>query len=280
MALGQSLKDAHEYLSELSVEQLRSLLTEQYRSGDIDVALIKKINAVLESKTEIEHRDPEEAYQDFLENYAGTEPMYEEDAADFEESEEARNNKSKHAKRRIRFGLILAAVLVLFLATYVAANAMGLNLWRVFARWTNDTIGLSNSFIPSDDYSVLRDKLNEFGIKAQVVPTYVPEGYSIRLFSFEDTFEGEAMVLLLGRAEDTILLRYILADDVPDVYFAKDDGEPEEYCSGGVTHYLTKNEGQLRASWIPEDGNLVCSITTTEERSELLRIIDSIYQGE
>ena len=68
MALGQSLKDAHEYLSELSVEQLRSLLTEQYRSGDIDVALIKKINAVLESKTEIEHRDPEEAYQDFLEN--------------------------------------------------------------------------------------------------------------------------------------------------------------------------------------------------------------------
>ena len=280
MALGQSLKDAHEYLSELSVEQLRSLLTEQYRSGDIDVALIKKINAVLESKTEIEHRDPEEAYQDFLENYAGTEPMYEEDAADFEESEEARNNKSKHAKRRIRFGLILAAVLVLSLATSVAANAMGLNLWRVFASWTNDTIGLSNSFIPSDDYSVLRDKLNEFGIKAQVVPTYVPEGYSIRLFSFEDTFEGEAMVLLLGRAEDTILLRYILADDVPDVYFAKDDGEPEEYCSGGVTHYLTANEGRVRASWIPEDGNLVCSITTTEERSELLRIIDSIYQGE
>ena len=88
------------------------------------------------------------------------------------------------------------------------------------------------------------------------------------------------MVLLLGRAEDTILLRYILADDVPDVYFAKDDGEPEEYCSGGVTHYLTANEGRVRASWIPEDGNLVCSITTTEERSELLRIIDSIYQGE
>ena len=269
--------DLRDRLSELSVEQLRMILIEQYRADETDIELIKAVSAVLESKSDMGPGDPEEAYQELLAHYAGTEPLY--DELDGEAGDRKSPRKPARANRLIRFGLVLAAVLAVFLATSVAASAMGLNLSHVFARWSENTMSLSGSYMPFEDYSVAREKLEELGVKAKTVPTYAPEGYTVRQFSAEKTFEGDVVILLLGKGEDTILLRYLLTDDVPDVFFAKDDGEPEEYHSGGVTHYITTNAGQSRATWFLDDEMIMCSVTTTEDRSQLLRIIDSIYQG-
>ena len=285
MTLEQSSSNLRDRLSELSVEQLRMILIEQYEADEVDVELVKTISAVLESKTENEHRDPEEAYQEFLAHYAGTEPLYDEIVEEIEEREKISGKKAIRTKKAIRFGIILAAVIALFLASSAVASARGLDLWGKLVSWTTDNFVISKQMDgnhgdaaePTDILLELRNMLLEDGLPGTMVPTYVPHGYSVVDVTAEETFEGmtySAQLECGDQEGSAVFLRYIVAKAEPNFILPKDEEAPHIVSINGIDFYITTNEGMFRAVWINE--NLICDISGVKTENELLKILRSI----
>ena len=78
MALKQHAKGFTDDLNKLTEQQLRSFLEEELDSEDVNYELIKRITGVLAAKTNEKPIDTEAAYQQFLSQYADTDPLNEE----------------------------------------------------------------------------------------------------------------------------------------------------------------------------------------------------------
>ena len=71
---------------------------------------------------------------------------------------------------------------------------------------------------------------------------------------------------------------YIIGTQTISTLYPKDNNEPEVYERCGVKHFLFFNEGKWSAVW--EADNIVCRINGVTEKTELLKMLDSIYERE
>ncbi len=186
--------------------------------------------------------------------------------------------QNKFRKPAIRIIAAIVAVMVLGTAT---ASAMGFNIWRSIVDWTKETLGFSeqaddNAEIPSQLQS-LKDEMGAYCVSYDgLLPTYLPEGYAEMSMQCLEMDNFVVLLCQLSDGENTISLQYrIYSGNDNSVAYQKDEGIPEEYIVGGITHYFSSNEGKFRCIWINE--NVECSISGVDSRDELIRIINSIY---
>lgn len=295
MALKQHAKGFTDDLNKLTEQQLRSFLQEELDSEDVNVELIKNITDVLAAKTNAKPIDAETAYRQFMSQYADTDPLYQdmeqelreldlhESAPEAEEAEKLDQPKNVvRFSRLAKFGILAAAVLVLFLAVSVVASAMGFNIWRAGVTWDQESLSVStvSGDILSeeeDPYYQLRSALQSENITVPIIPSYLPKGYALTDFRFFDSFEGHTYKASFQEGEHMLRLSlYIRPTDV-NVFYPKDDSEPEIYIVNGIEHYITTNEGNYRAVW--SNGDVVCELYGLGEKAELLKILDSVYKG-
>lgn len=294
MALRQHAKGLLDDLNKLSDQQLRSILNEELDSEDVNAELIKNITDVLAARTNEKPIDAEAAFQQFLSQYAGTDLLFSEvehelglvDASgsdlDPEKDEPLeRPKKVVHFSRLAKLGILVAAILVLFLAGTVVAYAFGFRIWQADVSWDKDNMNVSSvggesSKTDSDAYAQIREAISKEGIVYPVVPYYIPEGYSLHNFQTFDNPQGKVYYASFSTEDHLISFRYTLNPSELSVVFPKDEGEIEIYYVQGIEHYISTNEGLFRAVWANQ--NVFCEIHGIETKEELLKIIDSIYK--
>ena len=293
MALRQHAKGLLDDLNKLSDQQLRSILNEELDSEDVNVELIKNITDVLAARTNEAPIDVEAAYQKFFSQYADTELLFSEMEQELgglnanEETPDALRNEPEenhkkvvHFSRMTKLGILVAAILVLFLAGSIVAYAFGFHIWQADVSWDKDNMmvlsgGGEASDASSDPYSSIRKALVLEGIDWPVVPFYIPAGFSLHDFQAFDTPQGKVYYASFSSNNQKISFRYTLHPNDYNVAFPKDD-EVEIYNANGIEHFVSSNEGRYRAVW--ENRDVICEIHGVETKEELLKIIDSIYK--
>lgn len=281
----QSSNNSRSFLSTLSTQQLRQILLAEVESDETNVELIRNITAVLEARdysgTDI---DVEASYKDFLSDHAMDKPLYDIDMVGEEEPTPSPKRKPVRTTRLARLALVAAIIIALLLGTTVVASAAGYDLWGAITRWTSEVFGFATGKEPTDSihdknnspYSELEKIFLNKGLDLNVLPRYLPEGFSFIDVTSEETYEGTIISAAYSRADDEIILSYIIGNQNTSALYPKDDDEPEVYERSGIKHYLIFNEGKWGAVW--EADNIVCQINGVNEKTELIKMLDSIYE--
>ena len=282
----QSSNNSRSFLSTLSTQQLRQILLAEVESDETNVELIRNITAVLEARdysgTDI---DVKTAYNAFHSDHAMEQPLYDIDMAGEEEPTPFPNRKYVRTSRLARLGLVAAIIMAILLGTTVVASAAGYDLWGAITRWTSEIFGFATGKEPTEidhgqidnaPYSELVKVFLDKGVDPNVIPKYLPEGFSFIDVTSEETYEGIIISAVYSHADKKIILSYIIGNHNTSALYPKDDDEPEVYERSGVKHYLVFNEGKWGAVW--EADNIVCRINGVTEKTELIEMLDSIYE--
>lgn len=268
-----------DYLNKLNIQQLREILRLQLDEDEVNIELIKKINAVLASKTEEPELDVDSAYNR-LRAAEGSEPLYSE-VMDEMTAERAARPRPRF-RSLFRVGLVAAVMIVLFIGTGIVGYAMGFDFWGAMREWTEDRFSflVGDSLFQrtevEDPYSRLREELRANGVTVEVVPEYMPDGFSLSSVVTDETMIGLGIFSTLTNDNEEILLNYTLTAKDSSSFYAKDEVEPEVYTVCGIDHNIFTNEGSYIAVWINQ--NVQCEIYKVEDKDELLKMIDSIYK--
>lgn len=282
----QSSNNSRSFLSTLSTQQLRQILLAEVESDETNVELIRNITAVLEARdysgTDI---DVKAAYNAFHSDHAMEQPLYDIDMAGEEEPTPSPKRKPVRTTRLARLALVAAIIMTILLGTTVVASAAGYDLWGAITRWTAEVFGFATGKEPTEidhgqidnaPYSELEDYFLNQGLDLNVIPKYLPEGFRLIDVTSEETYEGTIITAVYYRSDEEIILSYTVSSHNTSDLYPKDDDEPEVYEKCGNKHYLISNEGNWGAVW--EADNIVCLINGVNERAELIRMIDSIYE--
>ena len=280
-----------------SVEELREALNAIFDStddySDSDVEQMDAIMAVLNKKNPLPRRyTAEESWKHFQENYREElsrlgvrntgEVMEETQVADADvvrmvpEKEKAR--PVRHRKL-MRFGLVAAAVIVLFIAAAATASALGYNLFGWVPRWNDEAFSFGGEEAkPNElsDSSPIAVALEQLGIHEPLYPTWLPEGFVSKtsivqtdpIFLHESYFNGDRCL--------TITIQSTSHFD--SGIYQKDGSAPYEYYVNNNSHYILSDNDQLSATW--EYDSLTVLIMGNVSLEEMMRIIDSVYEGE
>ena len=288
MALKQLPDRSYDALTKLSEQQLRSILAQEMEAEDIDYELVKGLADILAAKSNIAPVDTDSAFHRFASDYADTEPLYDiteegGDGADgvkeTESSHEAPHKVIRFSKLA-RIGLVVAAIIAFVLMASAVASAMGFNILSGTVTWDKDNMevsSVSGKIINSEDpYSRLRETLAAQGVDRAVVPSYLPEGFSLEELTVTEIMDGKIIDAVYSKGENQIFLSYSLSIPELNIFYPKDDVEPDFYQRNNIEHVITVNDGTYRAVW--SNGEMTCMIYGPMQREELLKIIDSIYE--
>lgn len=286
----------------MSTEKLEHILwaDSQLADGvnsDTDAILyIMEVIAKRENELPTERfTDVHTAWASFSENYF---PYTSDDKSlyDYEEMEEQTGIRQTPStqpsqplkKRRLaRVACVVAAVIVLLLASTITASAFGFDLWGTVAKWTKDTFGFTVSSEKQSDtqfetnqgsyeYHDLQDALDHYDITAFLAPTKLPKGYAISNVDVIETPTKTKIVAIYSNDEDEIEVDISAMTEYTPSTFEKDDGVVIEYESGGIVHYIMTNNGWRTAAWAFD--NYECAIIGVISETELTEMIDSIYE--
>ena len=95
-------------------------------------------------------------------------------------------------------------MIVLFIGTGIVGYAMGFDFWGAMRDWTEDRFGfLSGDSLyqrteVEDSYSKLREELRANGVTVEVVPEYMPDGFSLSSVVTSESTRGFNIICSLA----------------------------------------------------------------------------------
>lgn len=198
-----------------------------------------------------------------------------------------RNNwRSETKKRAVQ---IAASFVVLLFASSVVANAFGLNVLQLVARWGNDTFNFSSqnqekkiqNAADRESFSSIDEVFEDISPKP-ILPKWMPDGFT---FKYAEKFTRSDSTNVLLYYENTTNKAIIFdfnvysADHIAttDTDYEKDDNLVEIYERSNVKHYILGNLDQVQAIW--SNLNVVYNISGDLSESDIKKIIDSMYGG-
>ena len=187
----------------------------------------------------------------------------------------------RRAPRWIRSLTATAAILAILLIGSVTAKAFGLDVWNAVVQWTQETFHFGDwGDSDADDnlpYTSLQEALEKGNVPAWLVPTYIPEGFTLAEIDAQQTPKKNTYKAKYTYGEKVlkITVRDHLNGD--PVYVEQSDGLAEEYKALDITYYLFENNAQTQAVWIVD--SYECNISGTVTIDELKMMIRSIEKG-
>ncbi len=183
---------------------------------------------------------------------------------------------------RCRAALLAAVLAALLLAGAATAHALGFRVFKTIAEWTSEEFRFSSNSklrrIP-EVLDPLRKSMEDYGLSADLLPTYLPEGYTLTELQTDPMWGYTTFCCLLQKDQASLMFTYRLYDELYDDEntsgsYQKDAGAPEVYTHKGTDYYIMTNWGRYYAVWI--DGAVEGSVSGLATREELIKIIDSI----
>ncbi len=259
----------------MSTEELQQILREDASKPtgkETDTDALFYIMEVL-AKRRTDGKAPEEALKSFKENYS---------------PESAPAKAKQPSTHRRTGGAIAAAVLLIFIiGGSFTARAMGLDLWEIITRWTQETLHLGYSrevddkFDPTPDYidpcASLQAAVDDFNITTALVPTWIPDGYAEVNVETEETPLQKRIIAKYQSGESNLYIKIV--DYLSEAPAQVEQSDPliEMYPSNNIDYYIFNNYEELKAVWI--SGEYECHIIGPLTVSEMEKMIDSIEKG-
>lgn len=290
------------YLSRLSTKELKAILRADAESPN--AGNDEAISYILEVIEQREREHPSGSFPDVDSSWKEFQTIYNtpEGANQclYPNEEDALNTMSvqTEAKQRriLRRPLLVAAIIVLLIASLTIPVAGYGNLLEMIGSWTSDQFtfiltgykkdsgsdetdvdkeGSSDSQIGAE----LRQVLQEYGITESVVPSWLPDGFEladeISVEDYPDFNETEFYAFYSDGENSCTISVTRTSQQVQGSTYEKSSGSPDVYTSGDVDYYIFQNSDSILAAWYVD--NLECSINTTMSESDLKGVIDSIY---
>lgn len=170
--------------------------------------------------------------------------------------------------------------------------------WNDFQTLYHTPEGAGRALYPTEDPEVPKQRpsasprgrrylrwlvLAEYGITEDVVPTWMPEGFEIQGEVFVQEFSNPRNIqffTLYSDGEDSVTVNIIKHVGVVEgKIYEKTTDNPEVHTTGGIEHHIFQSANGFAAwsaVWYNDD--LECSINTTLTKSDLEKILDSIYE--
>lgn len=197
----------------------------------------------------------------------------------------------KRWKRSLLKATCAAAALVAVMLTAATAAAAGYDLWGGLFKRTKDTFRFTQvpyasevTYPDKKDFADLQEAVEAYGFTQRVLPRWLPEGFEQQLLYADDNSNPHALIfqafyqkggecLIIGC--DTVLDQEMASGN--STSFQTDEEDPEVYEINGQPYFLMTNAGRPVALWT--DGTLECYVTGDITQDELIRMIDSLYEG-
>ena len=275
-------------LERLSLDELNAILDASYEPDSrISMDTLLLVLDVIEKRV---GKTPSPSLDAAWETIKKEHLHSDEQGAEAEHETDIKNEQSIKPKTNNLFlrvvGIAAAVAIVIFTAGSLIPTANGSNLWSAFVEWTRDTFGYSTENVKKDtdiptQLQALKDLIQDCGLPAsELLPTYIPDGYETTTTLCDERENATVFLCELNNGDNSIVLQYRLLDDI-DAFteYQKNEDDIEAYSPKGTEDifYLVGNLELFTAIWA--DGNMECSIQNVPSREELIRMIDSIYEG-
>lgn len=281
-------------LEKMSTQELKDLLRKTFDQpalSDEDSNMILAISEVLDIRDnngDLIDVDVDAAWQKFQKEYL---PLVDEDASSAtneldvlnEHVSETKAKKSRWTFKRIA-GIAAALAIVIFAAGSLIPTANGSNVWSAFVEWTKETFGFNKDFQGEhieypEQLEQLYSLFGEYSISAKdILPKYIPEGYEDDTTLCDERENATVFLCQLSNGDNNIVLLYRLLKNNEDAAeYQKNDSSPEEYIVGDLSHFIIQNLDVYTATW--SKGTMECSIQNVPSHDELIKMINSIYEG-
>lgn len=204
---------------------------------------------------------------------------------------ESKKPLAKSSRKPFERIVALAATLVLML-TLFTVQASGSNLFRTLAEWTASVlrIGTESSgqvSMGENDltegevriYATPEEMLSDLHIKGELVPTWVPDRFSLEGCEARKTEAGVSCYVVYVTGGSDLALK-MWQKPLEDIYLVeKNQKDASRFVTGAVEHYISYDgESKLeKAVWTRD--NLECRIIGDVSQEEMERIVESIYEG-
>lgn len=224
-------------------------------------------------------KPPVEALESFKQNY-----HTENETSYISESVPVANKRSNSGRWKRGLAAAVAAIFILVIGNSITASALGFDLFAIIAKWTQETFHFSQAGqvegtnAPSPNFArpcdSLQAVLDEYKVKASLVPTWMPGGYEEGSIKTTENPAQRHFFAIYQNGDKTIRIRITDYLDIRPTQVEQSDSLIEVYHSNGIDYYIFDNYDQLKVAWI--NGNYECVITGPISVSEIKKIIDSI----
>ena len=259
------------HLDSLTRDALRELLLAELDKESMDLELVR---AILDRLDEEPPQSSALSWESFRQNWAQTEALYPEIEEELGMNAPTPRRKHTHI---LRYAVILAAVLLLFLGGAVAANANSFGI-RDLAQWNQETIIISrpgSAHIPTDPvhYQEFDELLTEKGFVNAALPLTWPKGYTFSRIVEEDELGFCCLILSPDPPDDPGREPVVMRVGPPSPL---DLGEPvETYSPNSFRAYqIFEDEGSFSCYWA--DDTMALYYSGLPSREDMIRMIDSV----
>ena len=274
----------------LSSAQLKSILQAELVSKETDIELIKCVNEILDEREGPIEFDVDAAWEELMQVYADSEPLYSvTDVDDAAEEVEHSPKKKSHPLAHRMFPIV--AALVIFMASLVTVQALGIDIFGIMARWTSEVFHFADTAIPYavvqtnplaegevKVYDTLQEAVDDFGIDVPLVPTVLPERFGSPEITATTT-DGRVSIRAVYRANGDYLRISFVEVAVKDFGVTEKNVDTvKDVFLMGIHHYITVDENRMKATW--KNGELECHIFGNITSQELEDAVKSIYEVE
>lgn len=187
--------------------------------------------------------------------------------------------------------LILAATLVIVLSLFTV-QASGFNLFRTLAEWTASVLRIGNDSseqisIEKNDlavgetrvYETPEEMLADLNIKGCVLPTWLPERFSLQLCEATKSEVRISFRVIYTADTGCLALKWWQNPNRDTPAIEKDQKDVLSLFVHSVEHYIFYDgeSGMEKAVW--NNGDFGCRMMGDVSQEELERIVKSVYGG-
>ncbi len=277
-------------LETLSTEELEALIEADWQQQSTDESdKIYRALTILESRGALAcgSVDVDAAWQEFNTHYNTPEGK---NACLYPIQTPTEGAAPKKARRVVWKALSAVAAiftLVLILTVPVFGEK---NLIEYVGQWTKDHFNFSDGKYHSEyaeegsgDIAFKNAELIDIymellaqGCNARLVPTWIPDGFSLVELTTEETPRNIKVVACFAGGEKNIVLSYAIHTEAVSSlpYYEKDDLLTVENIAG-IDHYFFPNASQNVCAWV--SGRIECSISSNISQQELRKMVLSVY---
>lgn len=275
-------------LRQQSTETLEHLLLQEFSVSDVemDVDYMKEIMEVMkERQGERSWATPEEvdaALKEFHES------RHAEEEIDSSESDSSpliqiqTEEPRKRRKRPVLRAVAIAAALILLLCGTV--SAFGINVFRLIATWTSNTVqlifygGEAQEEPVADPFLELREAVAAYTDTA-VVPCWSPAESSLVDIDVQERLNRISIRGSYYVGEIEIIIHYTVhtaESDMSGSLYQQDNTLNKTYQSHGTEFYITNNLGKTSVLWASQ--NVECMIQGDLSITDFEKMVDSIFE--
>lgn len=285
-----SLKQSEGHWRENIRDRWAELMLENAEYDDLSAELIDVVDELQEHDPEMTVTDTQ-VQRSYLRFCEKNPQLLESEETAAPAAAKRRNLSATPSRKPFKKLLVLAATLVIVLSLFTV-QASGFNLFRTLAEWTASVLRIGNDSseqisMGENDlavgetrvYETPEEMLADLNIKGCVLPTWLPERFSLQLCEATKSEVRISFRVIYTADTGCLALKWWQNPNRDTPAIEKDQKDVLSLFVHSVEHYIFYDgeSGMEKAVW--NNGDFGCRMMGDVSQEELERIVKSVYGG-